>query len=386
MQAQAQTPVLVVTRPCVRCGHDLKDPASVEAGIGPICRGFANQILAKETPSAWSDKDLFNFTFLSAESFPVDAQARFAKVFTFVCSSRGMNQAEAAKGEDMRATVKELVYLASVAPTNAIYETLIGAIRGIGYIQYAAFVSGDSASGDATLSLENGKVFLAGVRNSVGQNALYKINARREYSAMRWYTTQSNAAEFVRVVSIYWPFVKGAQEVLDALTPAPALALVPFEAHAETPEEVPQALTEDTALKVAAEPAEEAHPAEATREEAPEEVPTEPTQEAQELSPEPAQAAPTAPAEETPAPVDAEANENQIAIDHGDFLTHHNVIKRSQKALQVESDCPFSRKITSWIPKSWLKKTSIQGVYNIIPWAFDMLNRYQEAALGIREL
>jgi hypothetical protein len=375
IQAQAQPPVSVVTRPCVRCNQALTDPASVEAGIGPICRGFANQILAKETPSAWSDKDLFNFTFLSAESFPVDAQARFAKVFAFVCASHGMNQAEAAKGEDMRATVKELVYLASVAPTNAIYETLIGAIRGIGYIQYAAFVSGDSASGDATLSLENGKVFLAGVRNSVGQNALYKINARREYSPLRWYTSQSNAAEFVRVVSIYWPFVKGAQDVLAALTPAPVLALVPFEAHPETPEEAPQALTEATAPE-AAEPAEEA----------PAEVPTEPAQEAQELSPEPAQAAPTAPAEETPAPSEAEANENQISINHGHFLTHHNVIKRTEKALQVESDCPFSRTITSWIPKSWLEKTSIEGVYNIIPWALDKLTRYQEAALGIREL
>jgi Family of unknown function (DUF6011) len=385
VQAIAQAPLtVIITRPCTRCGLELTDPASVEAGIGPICRGYANQILAKEVPSRWSDTDLFNFTFLSTESFPEEAQARFAKVFTKICQSKGMNQGEgqAVKGEDLRAVARELVYLASVAPTNAMYEALIGAIRGIGYVQYAAFVSGDSASGNATLSLENGKVFLAGVRNSMGQNALYQIGACREYSAKRWYTSLNNAAEFVRVASIYWPFVKGAQEVLDALSPAPTLALVPNEAHAEPEEEAPQAPTEATAT----EPAQETHPAEATPEEAPKEVPTETTQEAPALSPEIAPVAPATPAEEAPAPSEAETNENQITINHGEFLTHHNVIKRTEKALQVESDCPFSKKITSWIPNSWLKETPIKNTYKLIPWALDKLTKYQEAALGIREL
>ena len=395
-QAIAQAPIaLVITRPCTRCGLELSDPASVEAGIGPICRGYANQVLAKEVPSRWSDTDLFNFTFLSTESFPEEAQTRFAKVFTKICQSKGMNQGEgqAVKGEDLRGVARELVYLASVAQTNAMYEALIGAIRGIGYVQYSAFVSGDSASGAATLSLESGKVFLAGVRNSVGQNALYQLGARREYSAKRWYTSQANAAAFVRVASIYWPFVKGAQEVLAALPTAPALALVPNEAH---PEETPATPAEASAPEVATtEPAEQAPteaPAAPTEEPAteaptaPEEVPAQPIEEAQEATPEATPATPATPAEETPAPSEAEANENQISIDHGEFLTHHNVIKRTEKALQVQSDCPFSKKITSWIPKSWLKKTSIQGVYNIIPWAFDKLNRYQEATLGIREL
>ena len=333
----------LITRPCVRCDHDLKDPASVEAGIGPVCRGYANQILAKETPSAWSDKDLPNFAFLSAESFPTDAQARFTKVFTFICLSRGMNQAETAKGEDMRATVKELVYLASIAPTNAIYETLIGAIRGIGYVKYAAFVSGDSASGDATVTLEGDNVFLSAVRNSVGQNALYKIGARKEYRGSRFFVQSSKALDFIPIVSIYWPFAKGIDEVLTALESAPKTAQAqPVAIVAPAPQ------------------------AEAAKE-APAEVFTKP-------------------AEEAPAPIFAPADENQIAINHGQFLTHHNVIKRTEKALQVENDCPFSQKITSWIPKSWLKETSVRGVYNIAHWALDKLTKYQEATLGIREL
>jgi hypothetical protein len=91
------------------------------------------------------------------------------------------------------------------------------------------------------------------------------------------------------------------------------------------------------------------------------------------------------PAGET-ALVVAQASENKIAINHGQFLTNHNVIKRTEKALQIQNDCPFSKKIDSWIPKSFLKETSVRGVYDIAPWAFDMLTKYQEAALGIREL
>lgn len=206
----------LVTRPCTRCGRDLKDPASIQAGIGPHCRGYANAILAKEVPSAWSDQDLSAFYFLNAESFPAEARERFEKAFTAICASKGMNQAEAAKGDDMRAIVQELVYLASVAPTNAIFEALMGAIRGVGYVQYAAFVSGESASGEATLSYEGGKVFLQGVRNAVGQEALKKIGATWEKNTQRWTTSAERASDFVRVACIYWPFAKGAQEVLAA--------------------------------------------------------------------------------------------------------------------------------------------------------------------------
>jgi hypothetical protein len=326
----------IINRPCTRCELTLTDPASVEAGIGPICRGFANQILAKEVPSAWSDTNLFNFMMLTPESFPSEDTARFSAVFTKICKSRGMNQGEgqAVKGDDLRDVARELVYLASVAPTNAIYETIIGAIRGIGYKQYAAFVSGDSASGDATVTLEEGNVFLSAVRNSLGQNALYKIGACK--SGQRWFVNQSKALDFLPIVSIYWPFAKGINEVLTAL---------------------------ENVCKTALE--ELAPIARATTEEAPATVPAEPI-------------------EAAPAPVVVKSGE--LAIDHGQHLTHHKITKETEKAFQIESDDPFEHKITSWVPKSWLKKTSIEGVYKIIPWALDKLTKYQEAALGIRAL
>jgi hypothetical protein len=332
----------IINRPCTRCELTLTDPASVEAGIGPICRGFANQILAKEVPSAWSDTDLFNFMMLTPESFPSEDEPRFSAVFQKICASRGMNQGEgqAVKGDDLRDVARELVYLASVAPTNAIYETLIGAIRGIGYKQYAAFVSGDSASGDATVTLEEGNVFLSAVRNRLGQNALYKVGARK--SGQRWFVSQSKALDFLPIVSIYWPFAKGINEVLTAL---------------------------ENVCKTALE--ELAPIAQATTEEAPATVPTAPI----EVAPAPA-----------PAPAPVVVKSGELAIDHGHHLTHHKIMKETEKAFQIESDDPFDRKVTSWVPKSWLKKTSIEGVYKIIPWALDKLTKYQEAALGIRVL
>ena len=351
LQLVQSTTQTIIARPCTRCDHELTDPASVEAGIGPICRGYANQILAKEVPSFWSDTDLFNFTMLTAESFPSADAERFTAVFTKICKSRGMNQGEgqAVTGDDMREVARELVYLASVAQTNAIYESLIGAIRGIGYVKYAAFVSGDSASGDATVTIEGDNVFLSAVRNSVGQNALSKIGARKEYRGSRFFVSKDKALDFIPIVSIYWPFAKGIDEVLTALPPAP-------KATWKQPAAIATPITRA------------------------EEVPT--------ATPAPEKAQETTP-EAAPAPAELPAIEvksGELAIDHGHHLTHHRLVKETEKAFQIESDCPFSHPITSWVPKSWLKETRIKGAYKIIPWALDKLTKYQEATLGIREL
>ncbi len=207
-----------VVRPCSRCSLPLTDPASIQAGLGPICRGMANKLLAKELPSAWSDADLTAIMFLGAETFEAsEDQARYAAGFAKLCTSKGMNQATAATGEDLRALAKELVYLSSVAPSTAVYEALIGAIKGIGYPVYAAYVSGESSTGEAKVTYEAGRLVLVAVRNAAGSTALRRVGARFDSHYNGWTSAAYAERKMAALIEVYWPMVKGLREALEGL-------------------------------------------------------------------------------------------------------------------------------------------------------------------------
>jgi hypothetical protein len=205
----------LITGNCTRCGKELKDTASIEAGIGPKCRGFANEVLAKEIPTKWDSDRVQQLLFVPEESFPEATRERWNKVYAKIFTSKGMNTVEAYKGEDWRKTVEELVFFMSVAPTNHIVETLLGAIRGLGYERYAAVICGDASTGESTAGLDGDTLWLIGPRNKVGHRALvYEARAFWNSKRERYETDRANVAAFARVVGIYWPFTKGIDEAV----------------------------------------------------------------------------------------------------------------------------------------------------------------------------
>jgi hypothetical protein len=231
-----QTEIAVtVARTCTRCRLDLTDPASVQHGLGPICREFSNAVLAKELPTAWDAEAQGGLFLLSAESFESEGdRARFEAVYLKIMTSKGANSAEPVTGEDARKLVRELAYLASAAPSRPVYEILINAIRGLGYPTYAAAVSGASSSSEASLTVEGGRIWLSGARNAAGRAALARIGGWWDRRSERYHAPLSAAEAFVKLARIYWPLVTGAEAVLEAakvatapkLTPAPAPAPV----------------------------------------------------------------------------------------------------------------------------------------------------------------
>jgi hypothetical protein len=236
----AASVAVLVARACTRCGHELEDPASVQSGQGPICRGFTSAVLAKEIPTAWDAEAQAGLFMLSAESFEAEGdRERFEAVYMKIMTSKGANSPEAVTGEDARKLVRELAYLASAAPSRTVYEILIKAIRGLGYPAYAAAVSGESSSGEAALSFENGSVYLKAVRNPAGRAALRRLGAY--FSSLRgdrWYVPASKAEAFIAAARLYWPMVTGAEETLEAAKKATAPAPAPAPAPVATPEPV----------------------------------------------------------------------------------------------------------------------------------------------------
>ncbi len=207
-----QAPSLRITGNCSRCGKTLTDTASIESGLGPICRGLANQILAKEIPTRWDNDRVQALLFLPQDVFPAAHQERWVKVYTQIFTSKGMGTLEAYKGEDWRKTVTELVFFMSVAPSAGVVEALLGAVRGLGYERYAAYISGQSSAGEASVGFELDLLWLKGPRNKVGHYALAReAGARWNREAERWECPRAQHQAFARVVLIYWPFASGVE-------------------------------------------------------------------------------------------------------------------------------------------------------------------------------
>lgn len=209
------TPVLNITGNCSRCGRELTDSASINAGIGPVCRGLANKILAMEMPTAWDAERVQALLFVPAEVFPAATQERWAAVYAKIFTSKGMGQLEAFKGEDWRKTVQELVFFMSVAPTNAVVEALLGAIRGLGYERYAAYICGESSSGESSMGVVWGVIWFKGPYNKIGVYKL-RLEARAQWNDKEkcWEVSKAFYQTFVRIVAIYWPFTKGMSEAI----------------------------------------------------------------------------------------------------------------------------------------------------------------------------
>lgn len=204
-----------VTGHCSRCGRQLTDSASINAGIGPICRGIANKILAMEMPTAWDAERVQALLFVPAEVFPAAHQARWSAVYEKIFTSKGMGQLDAFKGEDWRATIPELVFFMSVAPTNAVVEALLGAIRGLGYERYAAYICGESSSAASEIGVYWDVIWFKGPYNKIGVYKL-RLEARAQWNdkEKRWEVAKAFYQTFVRIISIYWPFTKGMSEAI----------------------------------------------------------------------------------------------------------------------------------------------------------------------------
>lgn len=126
---------------CVRCAKGLSDPASIEAGVGPECRGKANGLLAKEFRGEFSGDALFSAMMLSASGFPGEAAPLVERVGAAVIRTKAFLANGA--GDDCRELVRELTALAAyTAEGSPMREQLFAIMRGLGYAAYASYLAG----------------------------------------------------------------------------------------------------------------------------------------------------------------------------------------------------------------------------------------------------
>jgi hypothetical protein len=211
------------TRNCCRCGKDLTDAASLEVGIGPICRKLDNALLARLIP-ADAPGALALASSVTVADLPEVTQATFANVLTDLADT---------SNDDWRKTAKRIEWMLSWPVGADNRALLIDVVRCLGYVGLAALISGEAATGAATVTLEGGRLHLRGPRNRAGKDALKAISGRRFHAAENgakasWSVPTARAQEFRLAVVTHWPNFSGLDEAISEAANVPAPVVTPI--------------------------------------------------------------------------------------------------------------------------------------------------------------
>lgn len=218
-------------RCCARCGRPLTDPVSRDCGVGPVCRGMDNAMLAQLLP-AQPAAAVLAFGGIDPTQFPPDMTDEILSVASALSAAH--------EGEDLRKVVRRIERLASFVPAKsrsrrAMHETLVA----LGYLTLAAAWLGDVSTGDAIVSIEGDRLYLQGPKNKGGIEAFRKIPGRQFHPGVggdraRWSCPASEALMFRRVVLTHWPMAEGlpvamagAEAYVKAAKEAPAAGALP---------------------------------------------------------------------------------------------------------------------------------------------------------------
>lgn len=207
------------SRNCVRCRKELTDAASMEVGIGPICRKLDNAILAATIPA---NVAAARFAFEGIPELPLSAVSEtFYKVLSAL---------QAGGKSDWRVEVKRMEWMLSFEAVRAVaYEGMLKTVRALGYVGLASLWEGEAATGLATVRYDAGRLFVKGPRNKAAINALRAIQGRRFHSDTKeWSVPAAQAEAFEAAIHAHYPVNTGLVVALGvAQNAAVAPAAVP---------------------------------------------------------------------------------------------------------------------------------------------------------------
>lgn len=156
------------SRHCFRCDKQLTDAASLNEGIGPICRMLDNAILARLIPSDMGKV-------LAAYS-KVDVLGLVPETLdTFMKLEAAFRASDAGTREDWRAEVKRIEWILSYGQSYSNIQTFKAIVLALGYVGLIALWNGEAATGEAFVFPFDGRLYLQGPQNKGARWALKKI-------------------------------------------------------------------------------------------------------------------------------------------------------------------------------------------------------------------
>lgn len=156
------------SRNCTRCYKALTDAASMEAGIGPVCRKLDNALLAKLIPS-----NIIRARELLATLDFTDAAPETMSVLVAV--ETAITADEALTRDDWRKDVKRVEWALSFQGNTAFRKTLTSVVAALGYVGLAALWNGEAATGEAAVTCMGDRLVVQGPKNAAARSTFRRI-------------------------------------------------------------------------------------------------------------------------------------------------------------------------------------------------------------------
>lgn len=191
-------------RHCSRCGKELTDAASLECGVGPICRGIDNEVLACVFPVNSDDAQAAARQILVnlGRSAP-ETQAALTAVATEFFKG-------AAPNTDHRLAVKRLDWACSFAhPEPAIRPACIALTRALGYWGLATILDGQASTSAAEYHACEGRIVVKAAKKGGGPGAFKKVTGWKfDKKSLTWSFPWTAAAAVEMALKTFYPATK----------------------------------------------------------------------------------------------------------------------------------------------------------------------------------
>lgn len=203
------------SRHCFRCDLPLTDAASLNEGIGPICRKLDNAILARLIPS---DMDAV----LSAYTKVNPLELAEGTLDTFMALEAAFRDPTAGGRDDWRKEVKRIEWMLSHGQTYGNIEALKAIVLALGYVGLVALWSGEAATGLASIFGQDGRLFVQGPQNKSARWALKKISGCTFHPSFSgvvakacWSVPAAGVREFRLAIITHYPNFVGLHEACE---------------------------------------------------------------------------------------------------------------------------------------------------------------------------
>ncbi len=203
------------SRCCSRCGKELTDAASMNEGVGPVCRKLDNELLATVIPS--------DVAAACQEYKAIDALSLPAECVKAFCEVEAALVAENAKFTlDFRKPVKQIEWILSFNLSYGTRAHFIGIVRELGYLGLASLWKGEAATGKALIAFKSERLFIQAPRNKSARIALRKLSPRfhaaTQTEKAEWSVAPERAHEFRLWVWTYYPNHENLDSAIQAAT------------------------------------------------------------------------------------------------------------------------------------------------------------------------
>jgi len=203
------------SRHCFRCSLPLTDAASLNEGIGPICRKLDNAILARLIPS---DMAKVLAAYQSVDPLTLTPET----LDTFMSLEAALRAEDAAGRDDWRKEVKRIEWMLSHGQTYQNIQALKAVVLALGYVGLVALWSGEAATGLATILAVEGRLFVAGPQNKAARIALKNIKgwkfhpASPDFPKACWSVPSGTFREFRLAIITHYPNFDGLLDAIEA--------------------------------------------------------------------------------------------------------------------------------------------------------------------------